>query len=92
MHSEDFGSGMCKYFGNRGLNLVLNHWGFFFLGIWILAVWMPRKYSRLKLMYRSVQSEDFGSGMCNFFGNRGLDMVLNQLGFYGGFAFFFLFC
>ena len=24
---------------------------FFFLGFWILAVWMPRKYSRLKLMY-----------------------------------------
>ena len=22
---------------------------FFFLGFWILAVWMPRKYSRLKL-------------------------------------------
>ena len=103
---------MCKYFGNQGLDLVLNHWGFFFSGIldsccldakkifkteinvpicaqwgfwrpyvqffwklrfrygaksigfyedffffffwggfWILAVWMPRKYSRLKLMY-----------------------------------------
>ena len=53
---------------------------FFFGGFWILAVWMPRKYStnsRLKLMYRSVHSEDFGSGMCNFFGNRVLDMVLN---------------
>ena len=44
---------------------------------------MPRKYSRLKLMYRSVHSEDFGSDMCNFFGNRGLNMVLNQLGFMG---------
>ena len=26
-------------------------WGFFFFGSWILAIWMPRKYSRLKLMY-----------------------------------------
>ena len=73
--------------------MVLNQLGFmgifFFLGFWILAIWMRRKYSRLKLMYRFVHSEDFGSDMCNFFGNQGLDMVLNQLGFMRIFFFFF---
>ena len=79
----------CNKESSQNLDLVLNHWGFFFfLGFWILFVWMPRKYSRLKLMYQSVHSEDFGSGMWNFFGNRGLDMVLNQLGFMGILLFF----
>ena len=79
----------CNKESSQNLDLVLNHWGFFFfLGFWILFVWMPRKYSRLKLMYQSVHSEDFGSGMWNFFGNRGLDMVLNQMGFMGILLFF----
>ena len=36
-----------------------------------------------------MHSEDFGSGKCKYFGNRGLDLVLNQLGFMGNFFFFF---
>ena len=44
---------------NNLFNWVLRGFCFFFVffvffvffGFWILAVWMPRKYSRLKLMY-----------------------------------------
>ena len=36
---------------NNLFNWVLWGFFFFFFGSWILAVWMPRKYSRLKLMY-----------------------------------------
>ena len=66
VHIEDFGSSMCNFFGNWDLDMVLNQLGFMgilllliFLGFWILAVWMPRKYSRLKLMYFLMNETNF---------------------------------
>ena len=38
-----------------------------------------------------MHSEDFGSSMCKFFKNRGLDLMLNQMGFMGILFYFFSF-